>query len=205
MLVSVPQKRALLIAVSVTLATTTEAFRSYRERERPTPAPTFPTLATASRQQMLEYAHALSFDTSYDAIDSRRLMTRNDDGSIHRGALVTLQPEIGTTALRHAEMFRGRIILRVVSDADDVASGYAKGENFIWVDSVGGQARAVVIPANPMMPLRELGFHILHDQGAMGERAPQARLRWNETLGRDDGWVRCDDGCCYLSGGRGLK
>src|SRR5438552_2056861 len=111
---------------------------------RPVPAPTFSSIESATRGEIVAYASSLVFDTSYHAIDTRRLAAADgtDPGS---EPLVTIAPEIGIVPLSDADLAKGRIIARLTASGSSARYGLAKGENYLWMDSQGGEMRAFLV------------------------------------------------------------
>jgi hypothetical protein len=172
-----------------------------RNPYRPVPAPAFRSFASASRADLLRYAKSLAFDTSYHAIDTRRLMLRKD-AKFETGPMTTVAPEIGVTSMTFDEMRAGRIVARLTADGPFPAQGFATGENFVWVDNVRGHLRAVIIPADPNVPTSEFGYGIMHEKINPPGSRPEARFRWDERSGLEWIWIPCDSGCCLVQDGR---
>jgi len=164
---------------------------------RPTPAPRFGHLEKASRAEIIEYASQLAFDTSYHAIDTRRL-TPAPGKDPRSEPLVTIAPEIGVTALSDADFTGGRIVLRLTASGPSKRYGLAKGENYIWMDQVSGELRAVIIPADSSIALVRQSVRVLHRRLNAKVTAPRAQFRWNDLLQREIIWYDCGGACCEM-------
>ena len=76
---------------------------------RPTPAPGVAIAADAAgKQALLTYGHSLEFDTSVIATDEQYMIL---PGAVI-GPWLSVQPEIGSAAISHADLVQGRIVGR---------------------------------------------------------------------------------------------
>jgi hypothetical protein len=160
----------------------------------------FGAIGNASRREILAYASAVSFDTSYHATDSRRLVIKGA-GGFSEGPLVSVAPAVGSTSLTLGELASGRIIARVTADARWLQAGYGRGNNFIWVDRIADQWRAFLIPSDTTLSIRTLPLRVSPDEVRAQEPSPDARFRWNDRLGSESLWIRCSDRYCQLEAG----
>jgi hypothetical protein len=104
-------------------------------------------------------------------------------------------PEAGSTQISWPQLDSGRVMARVTVDAAMPSRGYAKGENYIWVENRNGHLHGVVIPADSSVKETAFRMAIVHkDMGT--NRTPEARFRWNSMLGDDIIWFGCAAGCC---------
>ncbi len=196
---------------------------------RPTPAPgSVPggfhgTIDTASPQQRLAYAHALTFDTTDRATDTQRLMVVDSNGTRHYGPLVTIQPEIGTVGLTQADLVRGRIVARMVNYSDTAYPKLAIPANdtaYYWIDNKGahGQWRAVYFARtapgklvdrtngdSSAVPKGGGGHRWLRDSVAVHVNPDsmfRARAKWLWSEEDEGTWATCKmNGCCYSNSG----
>lgn len=161
---------------------------------RATPRPEFRgAVETVPRAELLRYAQSLTFDASHDASDESRLR-RRVNGVVKVGTLTRIAPEIGSA--KSFPLGEGRILARIWSQEADAFQGLGRGDNYVWFDSTGGRFRAVIIPSDPSVAISVKHATRLHS--GTGTGFAEARWRWNERLGVDDGWARCDDGCCRI-------
>ena len=162
---------------------------------RGTPAPAFHSrIETVSRSEVMRYANGLTFDTSYHAIDSRKLFDRRGGKNVE-GAFATIAPEVGSTTISWSQLDSGRIMARVTTDAPMPSRGYGKGDNYIWVENRNGHLHGVIIPADSSVAETPFRVAIVH-KNIGAARAPQARFRWNQVVGDDVVWFDCALGCC---------
>jgi len=120
---------------------------------RPTPAPTFTLpVDSSSHAALLAYAHTLTFDTTAPGVD-RRYLVVGQGQHLAVGPFVELAPEIGSAAVGHADLVRGRILARITVDGTRPV-GTVTGVAYLWVDSTAGGLRAVVVPESPTEGLK---------------------------------------------------
>lgn len=168
---------------------------------------------TATRAQILTYAHALAFDSSSGASDIQRLEISGPNGGPHYGPLVRIEPEFGAVGLTRGELAEGRIVARMVN-YDKRA--YPKlgipphGTAYFWMDSTAtGQWRAIYIPDNKTgallkrvtethtpksgPPIRDSVIVHLNPDSIFRSRA-----KWLWSNADEGTWTSCTmTGCCY--------
>jgi hypothetical protein len=189
---------AVLVAVSVAAR---RPLPTHGEHAlRPVPAAPFASFDAASRAELVAYGRSLTFDTSYHASDTRRLMSRMN-GRIVEGPIGKVMPEIGSTSVGLEDMAHGRILWRIEVDDAYPEQGFAKGVNYIWVDSSATGWRAVVVPENATIGTTTSAFRYNHLGMVQSGTAPRAQWRWNDKLGLETVWEFCAAaGCCEVMG-----
>ena len=130
------------------------------------------------RAGLVARAHGLRFGPSSAAICG--------DVGIRVESLNTVR------TLTAAQLRRGRVVARAYSSAAFSSIGFAAGWNFIYIDSVAGGWRQMVVPENPAAPLRAVRLQFL-DHAPHAFAAPVIRC-----LGASEGvvWYACGSRCC---------
>jgi hypothetical protein len=116
------------------------------------------------------------------------------------GPLAVIAPEAGATSINWAQLDSGRILARVTVDSPDSLRGFAKGENYIWVERRNEHLHAVVIPADERAPTRAFRMSAIHKGMMPIGRAPEARFRWDDIAKTNFIWIGCASGCCTADG-----
>jgi hypothetical protein len=191
----------VVAGAAVTLGVSTSKAHHHSLASHATPAPAFTSLAGASRAEIMTYARSLSFDTSHHAVDTRRLVGPN--GEIG-GPIATIAPEIGSATLSEAAITRGRIVGRVSTTGAEDIFGFAKGDNYLWVDKVDGRFRMIVIPADSTIPWKTSALSAVYRPMTFSGSDVGARFIWRDngsTAAMPQGvWVRCGEACCAGDG-----
>jgi hypothetical protein len=137
---------------------------------RAIPAPRFTTFSSASRAEIVSYARSLSFATGHGFNDTRRLAPSCPKCS--PGPIATIDPEVGTHLTPMRDLAGGRVIGRWISRDSVRMSGLAPFDTtYIWVDSVQGRWRAVLVPTKPQEQVVEEDFVINGAPGYSVERS----------------------------------
>jgi hypothetical protein len=145
---------------------------------RATPAPPFVSpIAATSRDSVVAYARSLVFDTSHAASDARYLVLRRS-GRLTVGPWAHFAPEIGSATLSRDQAGTGRVVARIVTNGPVPEMGLATGTNYVWVDSVGGSFRLVMVPEDATQPVRwtPLKFREHRRAGPVAAEPPTARF-----------------------------
>jgi len=101
---------------------------------RPTPAPHFRSIDSASFVEVMAYVRGLRFDTAASGL------TRLG------GTVVVWSPEIGAGGITDDGLARGRIIARAQARGTLASFGSRAVTGYIWVDSVATDWRAILLP-----------------------------------------------------------
>jgi hypothetical protein len=113
---------------------------------------------------------------SHPASDAQHLVVRRG-GQLVAGPYAHLAPQAGNENLTRDELGLGRIVARVVSDGPLPEAGIAAGTNYVWVDSLTGAFRIVMVPENATQPLVRLamGFRAHQRAAPLAVESPTAR------------------------------
>jgi hypothetical protein len=185
-----------LMAGSVVPVVALPKITAPRKRVEPIPAPKFRgRIEAIPRSKILEYAESVSFDVSYHAADTRRLY--HDDGlTLLRGPVAQIAPSAGAMVTPEADIWSGRIVARVTVDGDWPHQYFWKGHNYAWFDTIAGELRAMIIPADPKQPLKESAVTIVHGPDPAQGRGPQGLFQWHADKPCNTCWISCTGGCC---------
>jgi hypothetical protein len=138
------------------------------------------------RGEFLGYARSLAYDTARAAGDQQPLPLWDEAGAVVRHVTVRVEPERGAAFLSRAELGAGRIIARYQARSAYPPLGIPAGRSYVWVDSLGGSFREVVVPDGEG-PVVEMPLEIeAHPPEYFGPR-PVFAARWIEMAGADDG------------------
>jgi hypothetical protein len=140
-------------------------------------------IESASRDVILGWAAGLS----YAEHDSRRYRLYG----FPAGAQLQLIGDIGPS--RICWPFRqGCMLAKVVTSTALPDRRFAAGTNYIWADSSGGSARAVIIPEDRRAPV--VSYPLGHEPHTLGEPPPQSTRRPPGSC------MFCGDSCwCFFT------
>lgn len=138
----------LLVAAALTVAA---CGPGRQPGPRATPPPPFQTFGAASRAELIAYAHSLQFDTLQPAMDAQYLVVPRAR-QLAVGPYASVAPEIGA-AVTEGAFTRGRIFARLWFKQAGPELGVPAGFAYVWVDSVGGAIRAMLVPENDSFPV----------------------------------------------------
>lgn len=168
---------------------------------RPTPAaPVADVVGPGSGTSFLAYARSLVFDPVHG--DEQRLMLIDSrTGEKRYGPLARIEAEIGGFALSRSELAQGRVLGRLINldvmPYPKLGLG-PRDTTYVWVDSVSGRWRALLIPTNSRVSRVSTTVRFEMHPGHEHLQA-HARWRWNEN--DEDTWVPCvRHGCCIIPG-----
>ena len=161
----------------------------------------------SQRGKVMQYAHALRFDTlTHGAWDQQPLTLVDSSVTPHRdtiGPVGTIYPERRTHHNSEADLQGvGRIVARIYTTGEYPRLGLRAGVSYYWVDSLvvtgdSGVARAIFIPEDSTQPVTVRQLVYARDpHGAALERQAMARWRYY-PLHSALPWNRCTRmGCC---------
>ncbi len=133
-------------------------------RPRPTPAPPFADINSATAQEVLQYAATLEFVDELARVDTAYIV----EGS--RRALMRISPEIGARTLTTADLQRGRITARWMRAPDSVRYPMATMVGYIWTDSVPSSGwRFLYFPSDPTLARGMTGGFAMMDNNPNGD------------------------------------
>jgi hypothetical protein len=171
---------------------------------RPTPAPPFGSIASASLDEILRYARGLEYDTATGASDRQALAVQKRPGArcpdeCEYGALARIQPEIGSVALADADVERGRIIGRIINEGvkpyDKVNLG-ARDTVYLWVQQTATGPSSRFVSSDPKRADESAKTRSL----TLGDSHPglytRAVARWIWVDDDEQAWVGCGTRCC---------
>jgi hypothetical protein len=145
-------------------------------------APWTGQIDSVPRDSILRWATRLSF-TTVDA-------TRGRLYGFSEGAAIGLTEGRSPSGLCWPRA-RGCIIARVTTSAAQPDLGIPAGTSYVWADSVGGSARALIIPADTAEPVMVHGLG--HHPVAIGDSLPASAARPPGVC------MYCGDTCwCYF-------
>jgi hypothetical protein len=152
------------------------------------PAPTTGPVETADRASVLAYARGASYVTDSRLVDEQVLHIPSGTGPTAR-----IEATRYSHMLTDAQLARGALIARFVSDGPYAPLGLNRGVQYFFVDSVVGAGwRAIIVDDDPTRAPKVMRLVLAdapHDYSV-----PSAR--WMETLGYTFGQPSCGRYCC---------
>ena len=156
-------------------------------------APTFGSPDTAQRATVLEYARAARFVSDLRLIDEQTLAQARGG----RGPRARVEATVYAHQLSRAQLARGALIGRVVSDGPYTALGLRRGVQYFFVDSAGtaGWRSIIVFDDTTLAPrvTRLFLTDTLHHRPP-GTLVPGSR--WIEHMGWIYPNIPCGKMCC---------